>query len=140
MRTPHWEHFSHKADIGIRGFAYSKEASFEQAGLALTAVITDPKIVAPLQSIEIECSAPNDELLFADWINALVYEMATRRMLFSQFKVNLNQFQLRATAFGEPINPNKHHPCVEIKGATFTELKVSQTTEGIWYVQCVVDV
>jgi len=37
---PRWEHFSHPADIGIRGIAPTLEAAFEQAGIALTAVIT----------------------------------------------------------------------------------------------------
>ena len=37
-----WEHFPHDADIGVRGFGPTVVAAFEQAALALTAVITDP--------------------------------------------------------------------------------------------------
>ena len=50
-----------------------------------TAVITDLESVAPTQSVPIVCEAPDDELLLVDWLNALVYEMATRKMLFSRF-------------------------------------------------------
>src|SRR5512139_3851745 len=37
-----WEHFEHGADIGVRGFGASVAEAFEQAALALTAVIADP--------------------------------------------------------------------------------------------------
>ena len=36
-----WEHFSHGADVGVRGFGISVEEAFEQAALALSAVVGD---------------------------------------------------------------------------------------------------
>ena len=36
-----WEHFPHQADIGVRGIGSTKEAAFERAAQAVTAVITD---------------------------------------------------------------------------------------------------
>jgi len=36
-----WEHFSHGSDIGVRGFGESIEEAFEQAAVALTAVVAD---------------------------------------------------------------------------------------------------
>ena len=95
-----WEHFPHQADIGVRGIGPTKEAAFEQAGLALTAVITEPKSVAPTQAVSITCEAPDDEVLLVDWLNALVYEMPTRKMLFSRFAVRFNDRSLHATAWG----------------------------------------
>lgn len=76
------EHFSHQADIGVRGIGASKEEAFEQAAVALIAVITDPQTVAPNEWVDISCDAPDDELLLAEWLNTLIYEMATRKMLF----------------------------------------------------------
>jgi SHS2 domain-containing protein len=135
-----WEHFPHQADIGVRGIGTTKEEAFECAAQALTAVITDPGSVAPTQSVPIVCAAPDDELLLVDWLNALVYEMATRRMLFSRFKVRFNDHSLHATAWGEPIEVARHQPAVEVKGATYTELSVKRDEEGRWVAQCVVDV
>jgi SHS2 domain-containing protein len=68
-----WEHFHHEADIGVRGRGNSREAAFEEAAIALTAVITDPDTVRCRESVTIECEAPDLELLFVDWLNALVY-------------------------------------------------------------------
>lgn len=84
----------------MRGFGSTKEVAFESAAHALTAVITDPESVAPTQSVPIVCEAPDDELLLADWLNVLVYEMATRKMLFSRFAVRINDHSLQATAWG----------------------------------------
>jgi SHS2 domain-containing protein len=135
----HWEHFEHGADIGVRGFGASVAEAFEQAALALTAVITDPAAVRPLERIEVQCEAPDNELLLAEWLNALVYEMATRRMLFSRFAVRLESDGLSGEAWGEPVEVARHHPAVEVKGATYTMLRVARDGAG-WVAQTVVDV
>jgi tRNA nucleotidyltransferase (CCA-adding enzyme) len=106
----------------------------------LTAVITDPGCVLPTQAIEISCALIDEELLLMDWLNALVYEMATRRMLFSRFEVHLSPGGLQAIAWGERVDVARHQPAVEIKGATCTELQVRPREEGGWVAQCVVDV
>ena len=134
-----WEHYAHGADVGVRGCAASKPAAFEQAALALTAVITDPAAVAAQRRVAIKCEAPDDELLFAEWLNALIYEMATRKMLFARFAVRLEGNRLSAEAWGETVDVTRHHPAVEVKGATYTTLRVAQ--EGPrWVAQTVVDV
>jgi len=135
-----WQHFRHEADIGIRGLGNSLEEAFEQAGMALTAVITDPDCIVPAQAIHIRACATDTELLFVDWLNALLFEMATRHMLFSCFEVEIQAGRLRATARGEAIDPARHQPTVEIKGATYTALCVRQRKDGSWLAQCVVDV
>ena len=135
-----WEHFPHQADIGVRGIGSTKQAAFEAAALALTAVVTDPKSVAPTQEVSIFAEASDDELLLVDWLNALVYEMATRKMLFSRFDVHFDNHKLQATAWGEPVEIARHQPAVEVKGATYTALSVKRDEQGGWTAQCVVDV
>jgi len=115
------------------------EQAFEQAAVALTAVITDPTSVWAEKTIELNAQAPDCELLLVDWLNALVYAMATKRMLLSRFKVAIEDARLHATAWGEAIDLKRHQPAVEIKGATYTELAVRRTDTG-WLAQCVVDV
>ena len=137
--STHWEHFPHEADIGVRGVGLTKAQAFEQAALALTAVVTDLQTVEARQPIEVECEAPDDELLLADWLNSLVYEMSARKMLFSRFSVQIDGHHLRGQAWGESVDRGRHHPAVEIKGATYTSLRVGQE-KGEWVAQTVVDV
>ena len=140
VASKHWEHFAHEADMGVRGVGLTPAEAFEQAALALTAVVTDLSTVTPSDLIEITCEAPDQELLFVDWLNALVYEMATRHMLFSRFEVQIDGQQLRGKVWGEQVNIKRHQPAVEIKGATYTALSVSRDHAQRWVAQCVVDV
>ena len=140
MTKASWALFPHGADIGIRGVGRSKEESFEEAGLALTAVITEPSSVAAKELVEVTCEAPDDELLLVEWLNALVYEMATRTMLFARFEVHIDGHRLMGKVWGESIDLDRHELAVEVKGATCTELKVAQNAAGAWVAQCVVDV
>lgn len=135
-----WELFQHGADIGVRGIGRTLAEAFEQAAVALTGVVTDPATVAPQDAVQVTCRDGDRELLLVTWLNALVYEMATRRMLFSRFEVTLNGETLQATAWGERVDVDRHQPAVEVKGATFTELRVRQDPDGTWIAQCVVDV
>src|SRR5512139_570954 len=111
-----WEHFPHEADIGVRGRGATLAEAFAQAATAMTAAITDPALVAAREAVDIACEAPDEELLLVDWLNALVYEMATRRMLFSRFEVRIDGRRLAARAYGEPVDVARHQPAVEVKG------------------------
>lgn len=135
-----WEHFPHGADIGVRGFGATKAAAFEQAALALTAVVTDLSRVAPHEVVEIDCESPDDEMLLADWLNAVVYQMAVQRMLFGRYEVRIDDHCLRGRAWGERASVARHHPAVEVKGATYTALRVAPLDTGGWLAQTVVDV
>jgi len=138
--SPRWEHFEHKADMGIRGIGPTVDEAFTQAALALTAVITSPAEIEPLEQVDIECDAPDLELLLPDFLNAIIFEMATRSMLFGKFSVTITDTTLKASLFGEPVSILKHAPAVEIKGATYTALSVTKNDSGLWTAQCVVDV
>jgi SHS2 domain-containing protein len=135
----HWQHFEHVADIGVRGLGPTAAEAFAQAALALTALIVDPATVESRESVTIDLEGDDLDYLFYDWINALVYAMATRHMLFGRFEVELTPGRLHATAWGEPLDRARHQPVVEVKGATLTELSVKEEN-GQWIAQCVVDV
>ncbi len=134
-----WEHYEHGADIGVRGYGASAAEAFEQAALALTAVVCDPAGVRESEAVAVRCSAPDLELLLAEWLNAVIYEMATRRMLFARFKVRMRDGELSGELAGEPVDAARHHPAVEVKGATYTTLRVARHEDG-WVAQTVVDV
>lgn len=144
MTLPRWHHYEHEADIGIEGIGERKEDAFIQAAVALTAVITEPENVKAVLLTEVNCEAPNDEILFVDWLNALIYEMSSQKILFSRFELTFTPqpegVALRAKAWGEKIVQDRHNPAVEIKGATYTTLNVYQDDNHIWHAKTVVDV
>lgn len=135
-----WEHFPHSSDVGIRGLGPTIEAAFEQAALAMVAVITDPDSIVCKTSFNINIRSPNREILFLDWLNEIIFLIATQDVIFGQFKISIVGNHLSGTAAGEKLSQGKHAPAVEIKGATMTELEVYKENSGLWKAQCVLDV
>ena len=135
-----WEHFAHGADIGVRGRGDTAARAFEQAALALTAVVTDPSQVRSLDAVRIQCRAPDPELLLYEWLNSVVFHMSAERRLFGSLAVDISGDALDAVARGEAVDVERHAPAVEVKGATMTELAVRRDDDGRWRAQCVLDV
>jgi len=137
--SPPFENFAHDADIGVRGRGATLAEALANVGRALSAVVTDPDSIRVVLSVDIACEASDPEDLLFDWLNALVFEMATRRVLFTRYEVKVDGAKLAARAFGEPVDVARHHPAVEVKGATWTGLRVVREG-GAWVAECVVDV
>ena len=133
-----WEHYSHTADMGIRGFGQSMEEAFENAALAMIAVNVDLDKIQPKEEIVILSNEQDRELLFISWLNNLLYEITTRKMFFSKFKVEIKHGRLTGHAWGERLDFKKHEPCSEIKGISYSDLKVTNEN-GKWTAQCIVD-
>ena len=137
---PRWEHFDQQAHRGVRGVGHTLNEAFEQAALAMIAVITEPTRIDPELPVEIECTAEDDKLLLVEWLKALILEMAARKLLFSDFTVHIDKHRLRATAWGAAMEIGKHKPAVEIKGVSHSALHVGRNDHGEWVAQTVVDV
>jgi tRNA nucleotidyltransferase (CCA-adding enzyme) len=135
-----WTHFPHEADVGIRGYGPTLDAAFEQAAVAMVAAITDIEKIIARECVPISCEAPQADLLLVEWLNAVLYEMATRHMIFGRFSVTIKNCKLSAMAWGEHLSLERHRPAAEVKGATYTALEVSRHCDGQWHAQCVVDV
>lgn len=134
-----WELLPHGADIGVRGWGATREAAFEQAAVALAHVVTEAEI-DPRETVPVSCEAPDQELLLVAFLNAVIYEMAVRHMLFGRFRVAIEGGRLDATLWGEPVDVARHAPAVEPKGATLTSLRVAREADGRWSAGCIVDV
>lgn len=113
--------------------------AFEHAALGLTRIVTYSPIAADSR-VEVECRQSDLELLFVDWLDAIIYEIATRKMLFGHFAVRIEGLFLQGSLWGEPVDMVRHAPACEPKGATLTALKVARDDSGIWTAQCVIDV
>ena len=141
-----YEQFEHEADVGIRGKAASVEKAFEEAAKALFEVEVDLKKVKAVKKVRVMAGADNIEELFIEWLNALLSQASVRLMVFSKFNVKIikgknKTLQLEGYASGESFNAKKHNAKDEVKGATYSQLKVYQDKKSKkWIAQCIVDV
>jgi len=134
-----YETFEHEADIGIRGYGRSIEEAFENSAVALYSVMVDLTSVEPKERRMIAASAPDRELLLVEWLNALLSLSDIERMVFSRFEIKISDTALSGTAWGEKLDEKRHELGVEVKGATYHMLKVTESG-GTYTAQCVVDV
>ena len=137
--TGQYETFEHEADIGIRGFGETVEESFENAAKAMYSVMVNINAIESMEKRRVTVSAPDRELLLVEWLNALLSLSDIEHVVFSKFNVMIEGTSLTGTAWGERLDPERHEPDVEIKGATYHMLKVNQE-DGRFVAQCVVDV
>jgi tRNA nucleotidyltransferase (CCA-adding enzyme) len=134
-----WELFPHDADTGVLGRGRTVAEAFEQAALALTAVVTSAPVEA-VARVAVACERKNIELLLVDWLDSVIYEMAVRKMLFGRYSVKIKDGRLTGTLWGEPVDVVRHAPACEPKGTTLTALAVTQEPSGLWSARCVIDV
>ncbi len=136
-----YETFEHGADIGIRGWGQTLEEAFINAAKALfSLMVSNLEEVTPEREEKIEAQGEDLEELFLDWLNKLLAVAGMYNLVFATFSCQILQgYRLKGLARGERIDPNKHELGAEVKGATYTMLKVAQQ-DGLWVAQCVVDV
>jgi len=102
-------------------------------------VVTDVTI-SERSLVEVRCEAPDIELLLVEWLNAIIYEMAVRGMVFGRFEVDMRDTRLQGRMWGEPVDQARHSPACEPKGATYTALRIARSADGTWSAACIVDV
>jgi len=136
-----FETFEHTADVGIRGIGKTMEEAFEEAAKAMFSVMVDIKAVKPERAIKlvIQVGGLDNTGLFVEWLNRLLAEKDMTGMMFSKFKVEIKDGKLIGTAWGEPFDPARHKAEVEVKAATYSQLKVEKKNNK-WIAQCIVDV
>ncbi len=134
-----FETFEHKADIGIRGFGKTIAESYEETAKAMFSIMFDLDNIEKKETIEIKCEADDNELLLIEWLNHLLAEASVNEMVFVEFEVKIDGKTLTGKAIGENLDLKKHKPKIEIKAATYSNLKVFQENNK-WVSQCIVDV
>jgi SHS2 domain-containing protein len=138
MLGKYWEHFTHDEGKGVRGIGASADEAFEQVAIGISALITMPHDVTPLEEVSGDCEAQDYQHLLTEWVNWLIQTMDERRMLFSRFDAFFDGPCLHFKAWGEGFDAARHTPAVKIKELIDSESKVLRDETGSWLAQCVV--
>jgi protein archease len=135
-----YEFFEHTADLGIRVRAADVNALLNEAAAALFAAIVDGlETVRPEQQVDVAIAGGDLDYLLFDWLRELLYRFDADHMLFSRFDVSVSESGLKATAWGEPIDPARHVLSHEVKAITYHGLRVERNGEG-WLAEVIVDI
>jgi SHS2 domain-containing protein len=135
-----YETFDHTADLGLRMRAPDFDTLFIEAGRALFAIIVEnPEEVAARQQVRLELAGEEREFLFFDWLKELLYHFDSEHLLFSRFEVHVGATGLSGSAWGEPLDRNRHRLLHEVKAITYHGLTVEHTDQG-WLAEVIVDI
>lgn len=136
-----YEYLEHEADIGILAMGKTREQAFEEGAKAMFGVMVDVKKVEPRKKVEVSAASDKLDTLFVEWLNALLAQKDIKGMVFSKFKVQINEgenFQIKGEAWGDEFKESQNFK-TEVKAATYSGLKYKQVFDE-HHLQCVLDI
>jgi len=135
-----YETFEHTADLGLRIRTLDLNTLFAEAGKALfSAIVDDLNTVQPHQEIKIQLDSEDREYLLFDWLKELLYRFDAEHLLLCRFEVQVADNSLKATAWGEPLDWNRHELAHEVKAITYHGLRIEQIRSE-WLAEVIVDI
>ncbi|MCF7907544.1 MAG: archease [Candidatus Omnitrophica bacterium] len=137
-----FEFIEHTADVGVRVYGFSLEELFRNAALVLFGLMVDYE---PRPEIEerVIVEAEDSEELLITWLNELISLFFAYKFLPASYSIEIEdrpeQKVLKSCLRGENFNPYENKLKMEIKAATYHDLKVSSTDDG-WVAEIIFDV
>lgn len=137
-----YEILDHTADAGVRGIGASLEEAFSEAARGTFSLMVDLSQVEPREEVELRVQADSLEGLLVAFLGELLALRDIEGLVFSKFEVKIGRvngtWRLSGKAYGEPLDPARHRPGVEVKAATYYGVKVAKEGDH-WIAQCVLD-
>ncbi|MEM1927286.1 MAG: archease [Acidilobaceae archaeon] len=141
---PGFRHLEHTADVLIEAKGRSLSEALEQAALGVYEVMTDTSRVEHRVEVEVEAEGFDLLNLVYKWIESLLVKTDESRLLFSRFEVERveasgDSMRLRARAWGEVFDPERHPSKTLVKAMTYAQMSVVEE-RGCWTLRFVVDI
>lgn len=135
-----YDTFEHTADIGLRVTAESIDELLIDAGRGLASLlVANPDAVRPVVERRLRIEGTELDYLLFDWLTELLYVFSTERLILTQFELRRDENGLAATAWGEPMDPERHQMEHEVKAITYHGLTCRPTANG-YEAEVIVDI
>ena len=126
----------HTADAYVEAYGTTLEEAFENAALAMTDVMTELEKVEAKNEENFEVEALDEYALLYSWLEELLLEFELKSKLYSSFEVSSIEktsegFRLRAKAWGETYDSEKHPSKVGIKSATYHQMEILKEPKSV---------
>lgn len=118
-------------DVGVHARGASLAEALENLARALFAVMVDLRTVRVRQWATVSVEAADGESLAVDWLNALLYQWETSRVLYRDIRIQRlaqrpGRLRLTARCGGEPLDETRHMTKTHVKAATYHAARVWQ--------------
>ena len=126
----------HTADAYVEAYGTSLEEAFENAARATINVMTEIEKVEPKTEEALEVEAPDEYALLYSWLEKLLIKFELAGKLYSRFKISTIEkthagLKLKAKAWGEPYNPERHPSKVGIKSVTYHQMEIVKKPKSV---------
>lgn len=138
-----FEFFEVTADVGYKAYGKTIDEAFENAALAMFEVITDTSKIEAKIGKKIEIESEDLVALLYDWLTELLFLHDSEYMVFSKFKVIINEknglYNLKGVLWGEEFDLEIHEIREDVKAVTYHMMEVIEQDDG-YMVQVILDI
>ncbi len=129
---PRYEPLDHTAEAGIIARGATLAEAFANAAEGMYALMLDLDGIEERETREVALEAEGPEALLVDWLAELVFLTDTEEMVFRRLEIEeLSETRLRARAWGEPFDPDRHQSHnVAVKAVTRHLLEIAEEDGG----------
>jgi SHS2 domain-containing protein len=123
------------ADIAFKAWGKDLEETFIAAADAtMNVMVEDVGSIQPRESRDIRLKNDHLDLLLHDFLQELVYYKDSEKLMLRARKVGIDvqsrPFTLEGIARGETLDPERHHPRVDVKAVTLHQFRLEKNDRG----------
>ena len=119
----------HATDAVIEITASNLKEAFVVAGQSVVDITLDSEKVEEKEQRTLKVTGKDLRYLLFNWLEEVNYQLITEGFAIRRFALDISknsEYTINATAYGEPLDLQKHHFRVEIKAPTFHEMEITE--------------
>ncbi|MFI5323438.1 MAG: archease [Thermodesulfobacteriota bacterium] len=125
-----YEVLEHTADVRIRVYGETLVDLLRNSALAMMSLMAGTEAVEPLAEVEFEIEGETMEEILVKMLGEILYAHEVREMVFSDVALDLiGGKKLKGRLMGEKFDPEKHELELDIKAATYHNLKIQKVND-----------
>ncbi len=132
------------ADIAFEAWGENLEETFVSAADAtLNVMVEELDSIQPQEEREIRLENEQLDMLLFDFLQELIYYKDSEKLMLRVGRLKIqgesSPFLLEAMALGEKLDPDRHHPRVDVKAVTLHRFRLEKTDRG-WEALVILDI
>ena len=132
------------ADIAFEAWGEDLEETFVSAADAtMNVMVEELNAIQPLERREFRLENEELDLLLFNLLQELIYYKDAEKLMLrvnqARVQAEARPYVLEAIAWGETLDPDRHHPRVDVKAVTLHQFRLERTDRG-WKASVILDI
>ena len=132
------------ADIAFKAWGKDLEETFTAAADAtMNVMVEELDSIQPREKREIKLENSELDMLLFNFLQEFIYYKDSEQLMLRVSQVQIkgkdHDYVLEAILLGEKLDPNRHHPRVDVKAVTLHRFRLEKTDYG-WETLVILDI